>query len=178
MLYFCCLTFHLYFTGYRLIFYLLLILHFPLILHYFPGAIIQLGVWLEAQRKSRKDLALDQIKSDRFDSLVDAGKLDWRFNGFTFSLSDASSNSASTHPNSSARPSSSSSSSSLSAPSSSSSSSSSTSSSSSCSGGTEMRGTWILAFEALVRFRSIRCYNNIFMDALISCTVLLHHELW
>ena len=106
------------------------------------GPIIELGAWLEEQRKALRGRTLDRAKSDRFDTLVEAGKLNWRFNGFTITHSDSSITSQ------------------LAAASASSSSSSSpsaglaaaSSSFSSSSSATEIRGTWILAFEALVNY--------------------------
>jgi hypothetical protein len=101
------------------------------------GPIVELGAWLEEQRKALRGRTLDRAKSDRFYTLVEAGKLNWRFNGFTITHSDSG-----TAPLLAA----------ASAPSSSSSTAgpATASSSLSSSAATEIRGTWILAFEALV----------------------------
>lgn len=105
------------------------------------GPIIELGAWLEEQRKALRGRTLDRAKSDRFDTLVEAGKLNWRFNGFTITHSDSSITSQLAA--ASASSSSSSPSAGLAAAS---------SSFSSSSSATEIRGTWILAFEALVNY--------------------------
>ena len=111
------------------------------------GPIIELGAWLEEQRKALRARTLDRAKSDRFDTLMEVGKLNWRFNGFTIAHPDSGTGTGTaTDPPSASY---------LSASTYTSSSSSNcpiapSPSSSSTSAATEMRGSWILAFEALV----------------------------